>query len=412
MSGEDPLETTAARLRAALAREAEQVPEAVVRPGHGRLEAILARSRDEHGGSGPAGGRGEVVPLNRSRSGRLLPLVAAAAAVVALAGGVALTERLTSTPPTAAARPVVTSTGGPSSSPGAEPGTPAPGGPALARKVQPESPSSSTVVPSVSDPAGTSVAGQSVQEAARPEAAGARTVPVYWIGASRTRSWLYREFLDAGSTSAGAAQALRLMLAGAPLDPDYSSPWAAGQVTVTLSPSVVTVDLPSSVFRGTLDATQAQLALQQLVYTATAAAKDSTDTGAGVRVLVDGKAGATVWGGALTLPDVAHRDPSVVAPIWIIDPQQGQVLHASPVTIDGVGTAFEGQLSYSVVSSDGTVVASGTTVGGSTARAPFTITTPLRPGTYTVTVWAPDVSNGTSPEGPQLYPDTKTFTLR
>jgi hypothetical protein len=231
---------------------------------------------------------------------------------------------------------------------------------------------------------------------------------VYWVGASKARLWLYREFLPASSGTAAnrAESALAEMLSGPPADPDYTTPWLSSPASVDIGDHEITVNLTAAAFANPdVDAERARLAVQQLVYTVTAATQMSVP----VRILVDGRSGYEAWG-LLRLGDRVSRDSTVVAPIWVTDPQQGQRV-GSPVTVDGVGSAFEGTLAWEVTSAGGQVVDSGNTQGGSTGPAPFRFTLKLPPGTYTVTVWSPDESNGESPEGPRMYPDSKTFTV-
>jgi hypothetical protein len=334
-------------LRGALAREADRVTPSP--DGLGRIREAISS-----GGAGRRGNRGWI------------PLLAAAATVLVLAGvgGVALLGGLHRPP--SAASPAGGSTPTPST-----PATPSPSG---------------TTAPSVAGP----------------------NLPVYWVGASRTRLWLYREFVPTSSVTPAdrAEAALTAMLSGPPADPDYSTPWHGSPATVDVGDHEITVNLTAAAFANPdVDAERARLAVQQLVYTVTAATQLSVP----VRILVNGRSGYEAWG-LLRLGDPVSRDSSAVAPIWVTDPQQGQRV-GSPVTVDGVGSAFEGTLAWEVTSADGQVVDSDTTQGGAQAPAPFRFTLRLPPGTYTLTVWSPDESSGESPEGPRMFPDSKTFTV-
>ncbi len=208
---------------------------------------------------------------------------------------------------------------------------------------------------------------------------------------------------------------------GAPADPDYSTPWRPAPVRVVVGPDVVTVDLGRQAFRGTAVGSEvAQVAVQQLVHTVTAAVTWGGQTGAPaptrVRVLVEGKAGYDAWG-AVRLGEPMTRDPSAVAPNWILDPAEGRRLAAGTIRVSGVGTAFEGTLAWEVAAGKGTpaprkVVASGVTQAGSGPKPePFAFSVVLPPGTYTVTVFAPDMSDGESAEGPRQFPDSKTIVV-
>jgi hypothetical protein len=115
----------------------------------------------------------------------------------------------------------------------------------------------------------------------------------------------------------------------------------------------------------------------------------------------------------LELGEPVSRDPSVIAPVWAIEPQEGETVRAGRVTVKGAGTGFEGVLAWDVVDAAGKTVASGPAMGGAEGRPKeFTFTVPLTPGTYTLTIFQPDESDGESPEGPRGYADDKTFTVR
>lgn len=245
--------------------------------------------------------------------------------------------------------------------------------------------------------------------AVEPAPAGTLTgIPVYWMGSTATRLWVYREFRavpDAGDRATSAVQAI---LREQPLDPDYSSPWRpAGDVSVTVDGQAVTVDLSADAFENTdLGSEAAEVAVQQLVYTVTAAAQVRGP----VTVLVDGQSGFEAWG-ALVLDSPLRRDPAVQAQIWLDGPLQGTRVPAGRVTVSGVGTAFEGTLSWEVTDASGEVVDDGfTNAGANGSFAPFAFAVDLPAGDYTVSVWADDASGGESPEGPRMFEVDAEFT--
>lgn len=342
----------AALLRATLTREAD-----MVEPGDG-YDAIRERVADDRH---PRGRRGGVVWL------------AAAAAVVVVAGVVGvLALGGDDDPPPAAATTTATTDTSPT-------------------------PSATTSAP----PATSTSA---------PPAAELTGVPVYWLGDSTANVWLYREFRtlpDAGGTVRTAVLAA---MSERPLDPDYRTPWAApSRLEVTTDENIV-IDVSADAFAGGgVGTREAELAVQQLVWTATAAAQSN----APVTILVDGAPydawGAVALGGAMT------RAPQqdVQAPVWVESPTEGQQVAPGVLTVTGVSTAFEATLSWELTTDDAEVVGSGFTMGGSMgAYAPYEITTPeLAPGTYTIVVWAPDESGGESPEGPRMFEQTRTFTV-
>lgn len=353
-------------LRGALMREAARVE-----PSGDGLRRI--RETIE---SGPTRGRPAVGPSMRPGR-RWTPFLAAAGAVAVLATAGTLAVRdgaaptavpAASSPATAAPAP----SGGPTGSPAPEPsGSPTGSG-------------------ATSSPSGS-------------------TSPVYWLGSSKTRTLLYREWVPTqGYSMQGAVEAM--LGSSLPRDKDLSTPWRPAPVRVERSGGVITVDLGAAAFANTnVGSEVAALAVQQLVHTVTAV---SNSPGVPVRVLVDGAAGYQAWG-VLELGEPVSRDPSVIAPVWVIQPQEGETVRAGQVVVKGVGTAFEGLLAWDVVDAAGKVVESGTASGGADIRPKeFEFTVQLPPGRYTLTIYQPDESDGESREGPRGYADTKTFTVR
>jgi len=231
---------------------------------------------------------------------------------------------------------------------------------------------------------------------------GAATVPVYFLGDGTTK--LFREFAKAAGPGDDATRALRAMLAGAAQDPDYTSPWSADDAArVTAVDGVLVVDLDGSAAATPLPAAQAAAAVQQLVYTVTAAAGDDLP----VEVRVGAAARPTLFGHAVAQTVSRAPQADVQAPAWITSTST-----ATPgqVVVQGVGTGFEGTLLYAVTDAAGAEVARDAVQAGSNGRfAEFSVTVPLPAGTYTVAVEAPDESGG---EGAATVADTKTVTVR
>ena len=144
-------------------------------------------------------------------------------------------------------------------------------------------------------------------------------VPVYYAG--RSNGLLYREFRNLAPTGNIAETALTAMLNVAPLDPDFTSWWApVSGVRVDQVDNTVIVSLPASAFARAENPTQGRVAIEQLVYTVTAAIGDSEDK-LSVQVLMDGQSSlpanfpaATSW----------KRDGlRPLAPLWITSPTNG-----------------------------------------------------------------------------------------
>lgn len=240
------------------------------------------------------------------------------------------------------------------------------------------------------------------QTSAPPAATEPPTVPVYYLGASHrttesgtqaTRAVLFREYrpvtlAEPARPADTVAAAIEAMADQPPLDPDYRTAWLSlGSVDVTESRGALEVDL--SGFPATLpEGVTAEDAMQQLVWTATAAYQDNLP----VVVTVDGGTSAP-WGSKLLGTELT-RDSSFRAPIWIRDPATDQHDKAGKVTVSGVSTAFEGTVLWKITRTDtDREVAHGHAMGGANGQyAPFSFTVELKPGHYMVTVYTQDAS--------------------
>lgn len=247
-------------------------------------------------------------------------------------------------------------------------------------------------------------------------------LPVYWLGDGT--GLLYREFLPAESTGDPVAAAVWAMTRNEPLDDDYYSPWReASSVNTSISPdNVITVDISSDSFTAGIDATVAGQAVQQLVYTATAAAANSGLIASGspssVRLLVDGKAGYEAFG-HIELGSLLRRDVGAVAPVWIINPQDGSVRSDRTVIIHGSTTTTDAALEWRVRRVDGGGVPAEDVVGGSVpveagtgAVGLYEFSVALEPGTYLVEVYeVPEGGSGSAPAASDIT-DDKLLSIR
>lgn len=243
--------------------------------------------------------------------------------------------------------------------------------------------------------------------------------PVYWVGTGTESAYLFREFrsTDVPDIADPVAEAAILMTKAAPLDQDYRSLWTAvDTVGTSVSPGgTITVDLPATAFNATLSAEDAHLALQQLVYTVSAAAVTAglldAETTKDVRILVDGEAGYRAFG-AVTLDDPIARDQNLPAPVWLIDPQT-DTSSPSPLPLFGRLLPEVKSARWEVTSGEETVAgadvrALGPSVsasGASSTGTEFRVPVDLGPGKYEVRVI------GTLADGSQITDDhTVTVT--
>lgn len=100
----------------------------------------------------------------------------------------------------------------------------------------------------------------------------------------------------------------------------------------------------------------------------------------------------------------------------VLVPESGSTVAGPDVGVSGVGTAFEGNLRWRATDrASGETTSEGfTTAGANGVMGPFTFTVPLDPGTYTVEVWEPAMSeDGAAPGSGSGVRDvaTTTFTV-
>jgi spore germination protein GerM len=244
--------------------------------------------------------------------------------------------------------------------------------------------------------------------------------PVYWLGRARDGVYLYREFRDAEAKDNPIATALRIMMSQKPLDPHYFTPW---QSPKKLAASVsgrnyITVDVSADAFNTGVDEPTAQLAVQQLVYTATAAAAGSGLVDGGqpisVMLLVDGRTSQLAFQ-RVQLGQLMQRDPSMIAPVWIIDPQEGTQLKGS-VKVFGRATLPDRQFAWQVLRHDAqgnrSVYVSGRVASGNSPGhvGEFTFSVNLPPGDYEVRILPADDASAPATASTSAW-DSKAVTV-
>jgi hypothetical protein len=196
--------------------------------------------------------------------------------------------------------------------------------------------------------------------------APAATVPVYVVGHQGGRTVLFREFryTKHSDEESMVADAVQLAVAAEPLDTDYTTLFAASHgttVTAHVTPAQIKVDIsPEPRPVPGVTKADAELAAQQIVWTATAAASvaesgvttpsrtpSATYKQPGQRpvsITLNGRRGAALfglaqldWGSSQGLVRHAHlkgyRDPR--ADVWIGDLTEGQRLSRGHQKITG-----------------------------------------------------------------------------
>ncbi|RIQ30041.1 Gmad2 immunoglobulin-like domain-containing protein [Jiangella rhizosphaerae] len=224
------------------------------------------------------------------------------------------------------------------------------------------------------------------------------TVPVYYVADSGDGLRLVREFHTVETSSSPIAAAVNEMLTASPADPDYTSLWEPG-VEVTsaeIADGSIDVDLSAPPVVGE----DADLATQQLVYTATAAAASAElDGSLPVRILVAGENPSE---------PVGRADPLGVRQlVQLNDPAEGATV-SSPVAVTGEAAVNEANVLWEL-RRDGEVVDSGNTTAEECCTfSPFELELDLEPGSYQIVVSESDESGG---EGRPPMSDSRTFTV-
>ncbi|MET3204840.1 MULTISPECIES: GerMN domain-containing protein [unclassified Arthrobacter] len=243
--------------------------------------------------------------------------------------------------------------------------------------------------------------------------------PVYWIGRSNNNVFLYREFRDVPEQENPVTRALRAMMSEKPLDPDFFTPWQNPEKLASSisGKNVITVDVSEDAFNSNLDADMAGRAIQQLVFTATAAAASSGLIDSGqqiqVRILVDSHTDYIAFN-HVQLGDPMSRAAGMVAPVWIIDPQEGTDLAGGSVKITGRSTVPGGKLRWQILRAEANGNKTPYLTGESTAAAEaaqagvFTLALSLSAGNYELRVSQVETA-GSSQE---LNLDTRNFSVR
>jgi hypothetical protein len=241
-----------------------------------------------------------------------------------------------------------------------------------------------------------------------PEPGFAGAVPVYFVNDTRAGLRLAREWIPVDSPRNAVEEAVTRMIAKPPV-PQYDTLWnPATQVrSVEVRDGAINVDLGLSgapIIRG-----EPETAIQQLVYTATAAASlvDRDYGSMPVRVLVDGEPVDDLDG--VDVSEALRRAAplDVRQLVQLNEPSQGATVR-SPVRVSGDAAVFEATLVWEL-RQDGRVVDSGfdNTLEGQ-RFSEFEFELELEPGEYTIVITEDDPSDG---EGGEPMSDERTFTV-
>ncbi|GAB2767681.1 hypothetical protein GCM10027020_20550 [Nocardioides salsibiostraticola] len=249
-----------------------------------------------------------------------------------------------------------------------------------------------------------------------PEPGDTQSVPAYFVGEGPRGPRLYREFVVNEGSEARLLAALRA-LENSPGDPDYRSPWPQGAIVgADYSPDtrLITVDLADVSLAQrpeAWDAREAELAVQQAVYTAQGAVGEGRIP---IRFRVDGEPVDSLFG-------VPTDQPITNAPIFdtlslmnISYPFEGAAVQNS-FTATGVNNSFESTVIWRIEDGTGTVVLNGfTTAEGWADERLYPWETEvdvsgLPPGDYTFVAENDDPTGGAEGNGPDS--DTRLIVI-
>jgi hypothetical protein len=238
------------------------------------------------------------------------------------------------------------------------------------------------------------------------------TVPVYYVTDTPAGMRLAREFRSVPAPDGPVVAAVETMLAEAPLDPDYRRLWDASTdvESVEADDGIIEIDLSGSTDHTGAADDESRLAIQELVYTVTAALSSiGEDGGLPVQLLVDGEPIDKIWGN-LDVSDPVERAPQleVRQHVQINNPAESANVGRT-VTVDGEAAVYEATVLWQVLDDAGNEVQSGFTTAETCCQfSPFRFSVELEPGSYEVVVSEEDASGG---EGRPPMSDSRTFTV-
>lgn len=247
----------------------------------------------------------------------------------------------------------------------------------------------------------------------------AAAVPVYYVADTSRGPRLYREF-QPGGPGDDLDQALNAALTGEGLmDPDYRTDWPAGTTLENAALDTASGTIAIQLRNDALDLrerpagmspVEAQVAVQQLVFTAQAAVGDPS---ANIDFTVyAGEAARPPTNDRLLgadLPDPVRRASTdqVFAQVWVIEPSEGKQV-TSPFTVSGMAAAVEGTVVWELRQGAEVVRSGFTTAEQGGVRSPYSFEVDAPPGDYTLVVSDTDPSGG---EGFAPWKDTKDVTV-
>ncbi|MDO7867182.1 Gmad2 immunoglobulin-like domain-containing protein [Nocardioides jiangxiensis] len=252
------------------------------------------------------------------------------------------------------------------------------------------------------------------------------TVPVYLAGDTPAGVRLYREFQrttipEGGDLNEKVGAALTAAIAGHALDRDHRTLWPEGTepvtvvavrndgISISLAGASTLHDRPAG-----MSAQEASLAVEQLIYTAQAAAGQGRLP---VQLLLDEKHTDTILGVPTAEPLSNGPVLDTLSHVNISSPAEGDEVTGDTLRVTGVANSFEANVVVKLQRYEGTYVAfqEPVTAEGWMGEKLFPFSgsfdiSKLEPGKYVLTATTDDPSGGA--EGPGAYTDSKVITVR
>jgi hypothetical protein len=238
---------------------------------------------------------------------------------------------------------------------------------------------------------------------------GLKARAVYYIGDTPHGPRLFREFHQTQNDFAAD------LVTSPSLDPDYRTPWLLGAFKAETTnsetgfASVTLRDASAHDRPLSMSAQEAELAIQQVIYTIQAQAQRPV----AVQFKLNGNPIDQVFGVPTSEPLAAAPQLDVLALVSISNPSEGEDVTGSFVA-DGRASSFEGTVPWELRDGAGAVVKQGFAQAGMDDHLIPWKTEPidvsdLSPGEYTFVAMTDDASGG---EGPGPFTDTRTVVVR
>jgi Immunoglobulin-like domain of bacterial spore germination/Sporulation and spore germination len=240
------------------------------------------------------------------------------------------------------------------------------------------------------------------------------TLPSYFVRDTPQGVRLTREFSSITGDIDPPRDAVRIAVLGRAHDPDYRSLWPSGSNVgaVTASGDAITVDLLGDLGDRPADLTQedAELALQQVVYTAQAIIGQGRLP---VRITLNGASTDQVLGVPTSEPLMNAPENETLALVSVSSLSEGETVRDRFV-VSGVANSFEATVPWEVRDGDRVVVRGFATAEGWMDKlypwATQVNVSKLSPGVYTFAAMTDDPSGGAEGAGPTE--DTKTIVVK